>query len=96
MKSRRSPNLAATPVLSPGIARAAVWVGLGAVARSRGIGWRPGIAGFENHALTRIKLKIPKITMLTIAFDSYHLTRVTKSYLLALGTTQISSYFTKH
>ena len=24
------------------------------------------------------------------------LTRVTKSYLLALGTTQISSYFTKH
>ena len=25
-----------------------------------------------------------------------HLTRVTKSYLLALGTTQISSYFTKH
>ena len=29
---------------------------------------------------------------------TYHwsLTRVTKSYLLALGTTQISSYFTKH
>ena len=36
-KNRRSPSLAATPVHSPGIARAAVWVGLGAVARSRGI-----------------------------------------------------------
>ena len=34
----------ATPVLSPGIARAAVWVGLGAVAWSRGIGWRSGVA----------------------------------------------------
>ena len=29
-ENRRSPTLAATPVLSPGIARAAVWVGLGA------------------------------------------------------------------
>ena len=48
MKNRRSPSLAATPVLSPGIARAAVWVGLGAVARSRGIGWRPGITGVEK------------------------------------------------
>ena len=48
MKNRRSPSLAATPVLSPGIARAAVWVGLGAVARSRGIGSRPGIAGVEK------------------------------------------------
>ena len=44
MKNRRSPSLAATPVLAPGIARAAVWVGLGAVARSRGIGWRSGLA----------------------------------------------------
>ena len=44
MKNRRSPSLAATPVLSPGIARAAVWVELGAVARSRGIGWRSGLA----------------------------------------------------
>ena len=42
-ENRRSPSLAATPVLSPGIARAAVWVGLGAVARSRGIGWRSGL-----------------------------------------------------
>ena len=25
-----------------------------------------------------------------------HLSRVTKSYLLALGTTQVSSFFTKH
>ena len=33
----------------------------------------------------------------TGAFMSfYSSTRVTKSYLLALGTTQISSYFTKH
>ena len=43
-ENRRSPSLAATPVLSPGIARAAVWVGLRAVARSRGIRWRPGAA----------------------------------------------------
>ena len=56
MKNRRSPSLAATPVLSPGIARAAVWVGLGAVARSRGIGWRPGIAGVEKPYLNAIKL----------------------------------------
>ena len=41
MKNRRLPSLAATPVLSPGIARATGWVGLGAVARSRGLlcGW---------------------------------------------------------
>ena len=44
MKNRRSPSLAATPVLSPGIARTAVWVGLGAVARSRGIWWPSGLA----------------------------------------------------
>ena len=44
LKNRRSPSLAATPVISPGIARAAVWVGLGAVSRSRGIGWRSGLA----------------------------------------------------
>ena len=35
-----------------------------------------------------------KISMSKISWSS--LTRVTKSYLLALGTTQISSYFTKH
>ena len=68
MKNRRSPSLAATPVLSPGIARAAVWVGLGAVARSRGIGWLPGIAGVENTYFNSIKLKIPMMKMLTIAF----------------------------
>ena len=44
MKSRRLPSLAATSVLSPGIAGATVWVGLGAVARSRRIGWRSGLA----------------------------------------------------
>ena len=47
-ESRRSPNLVTTPVLSPGIARAAVWVGLGAVARCRGIGRRPAAAGVEK------------------------------------------------
>ena len=31
-----------------------------------------------------------------VAFNFFSSTRVTKSYLLALGTTQISSYFTKH
>ena len=63
-------ELAATPVLSV-IARAAVWVGLGAVARSRGIGWRPGIAGVEKIHFNSIKLNIPMIiTMLTIAFVS--------------------------
>ena len=41
-----SPSLAGTPVLSQGIARAALWVGRGAVAvaRSRGIRWCPGAA----------------------------------------------------
>ena len=43
-ENRRSPSLAATPVLSAAIARAAVWVGHGAVARSRRIGWRSGLA----------------------------------------------------
>ena len=41
-ENRRSPSLAATSVLSPGIAGAAVWVGLGAVARSRGERVAPG------------------------------------------------------
>ena len=59
-------ELAATPVLSTGIARAAVWVGLGAVARSRGIGWRTGTSGVEKHTFNSIKLQIPMmITMLT-------------------------------
>ena len=65
-ENRRSPTLAATPVLSPGIARAAVWVGLGAVARSRGIGWHPGAAGVDKTYFNSIKLNIPMmITMLT-------------------------------
>ena len=59
MKNRRSPSLAATPVLSPGIARAAVWVGLGAVARSRGICWRPGIVGVEKTYFTSNQTKDP-------------------------------------
>ena len=52
-------ELAATPVLSPGIARAAMWVGLGAVARSRGIGWRPGIAGVEKPYFNSNQTKDP-------------------------------------
>ena len=37
-----------TPVLSPEVARAVVWVGFGAVARSRRNGWRPRAAGVEK------------------------------------------------
>ena len=40
LKNRRSPSMAATPVFSPGIARAAVLVGL---ARSRGLGGSGGV-----------------------------------------------------
>ena len=59
MKNRRSPSVAAMPVLSPGIARAAVWVGLGAVAWSRGIGWRPGTAGVEKPYFNSNQTKDP-------------------------------------
>ena len=59
MKNLRSPSLASTPVLSPGIARAALWVGLGAVARSRGIGWRPGMAGAEKPYFNSNQTKDP-------------------------------------
>ena len=41
------------PILSPGIARATVWVGLGAVARSRGIGWRSGLAAVFGVSYNR-------------------------------------------
>ena len=51
-----------------GIARAAMWVRLGAVARTRGIGWRPAAAGVEKTYFNSIKLKIPMMKMLTIAF----------------------------
>ena len=61
-ESRRSPSLVATSVCSPGIARAAVWVGLGAVARFRGIGWSPGAAGVEQTYFISIKLNIPMMT----------------------------------
>ena len=60
------PEFGCDAVLSPGIARAAVWVGLGAVARSRGIGWRPGAPVLRKTYFNSIKLKIPMmITMLT-------------------------------
>ena len=59
MKNPSSPRLAATPVLSPGIARAAVRVGLGTVARSRGIGWRPGIAGVDKTHFNSNETKDP-------------------------------------
>ena len=55
----RSPNLATTPVLSPGIARAAVWVGLGAIARSRGIGWRLGLAAINGVYYNRRVFRDP-------------------------------------
>ena len=65
-ENHRSPSSTATPVLSPGIARAAVWVGRGAFVRSRGSGRRPGAAGVEKTYFNSIKLKIPMmITMLT-------------------------------
>ena len=63
MENRRSPSLAATPVLSPGITRAAVWVGLGAVARSREIGWRSGLTAvlgvYYNEARERSEPFLP-------------------------------------
>ena len=59
MKNRRSLSLVAMPVLPPGIARAAVWVGLGAVARSQGIGWRPGIAGVDKTHFNSNETKDP-------------------------------------
>ena len=76
-ENRRSPSLAATPVLSPGIARAAVWVGLGAVTRSRGIGWRPGAAGVENLYFYSIKLRIRNdITTTTATTLTYCIFRI--------------------
>ena len=39
--------------------------------------------------------KPSRITLVELSTPEYHLTRVTKSYLLALGTTQKSSFFTK-
>ena len=59
MKHRRSPSLAATPVLSPGIARADVWAGLGAVALSRGIGWRSAVAAVLGVYYNRHDFKDP-------------------------------------
>ena len=55
-------SLAATPVLSPGIARAPVWVRLGAVARSRGIGRRgargqPVLKTRINYKYVRVKIR---------------------------------------
>ena len=71
MKNRRSPSLAAAPVLSPRIARADVWVGHGAAAQSRGIGRRPGIAGVEKtYFNSNITLTLTMMTMLTLAFVS--------------------------
>ena len=57
-ENHRSPSSTATPVLSPGIARAAVWVGRGAFVRSRGSGRRPGAAGVEKTYFNSIKLRI--------------------------------------
>ena len=59
MKKHRSPGLAATPVLPPGSARTAGWVGLGAVAPSRGIGWRSGLAAVLGEYFNRHVLRDP-------------------------------------
>ena len=48
-----------------------------------------------NKSVLRPQPASTKIMNL-VDFAQGSLTRVTKSYLLALGTTQISSYFTKH
>ena len=45
----RSPSLALAPVLSPATPRAAVWGGLGAVARPRTVAWSSG-EPFQNGA----------------------------------------------
>ena len=61
MKNRRSPSLAAAPVLLPGIVTDAVWVGLGAVARSREIGWRSGklfLGSIKTSMFSEIHLNI--------------------------------------
>ena len=65
-KSSLTAFVCDAPFLSPEIAMAAVWVGLRAFARSRGIGWRPGAVGVEKTYFSSIKLQIPMmITMLT-------------------------------
>ena len=58
LKNHRSPSLVPTPVLSPGIVRAAVSVGLGAVARSLGVGWHPGAVGVDKTCFNSVKPKI--------------------------------------
>ena len=58
MKNHRSPSLAATPVLTPGIARASVWVGLGS--RSWGIGWGSGLAA------------VSLVYIITVMFSEIH------------------------
>ena len=45
---------------------------------------------YMYQILRRIRLRV------VVGAVEVSLTRVTKSYLLALGTTQMSSYFTKH
>ena len=86
MKGRRSPGLAAT---TPGIAKAAVWVGLGARRAVSGIGWRPGAAGVEKPYLNSIKLKIPTmITMLTQAYSRIRINSFCMRYIWAFSSNE--------
>ena len=70
MKHRRSPSFGYDARSSPGIAKAVVWVGLGAVALSRGIGWWLQRASVRNSYIDSNQSNIPMmITMLMIAFS---------------------------
>ena len=79
MKNRRSAILVATPVLSLGIARAAVWVGLGAVARSRGIGWRTGLAAVLGVYYNRHDFRDPFMT--TTTTEEHNIIRIKQRQL---------------
>ena len=55
------------------------------------------IYGFWHCATFLSRVQLIGVFIFNVRLLSFFsLTRVTKSYLLALGTTQISSFFTKH
>ena len=74
--NRRSTILAAALVLSPGIARVAMWVGLDAVARSRGLGGLGGARDsqlFLGYIITGMfsKINLDSITTTTTTEEHY-------------------------
>ena len=77
----RSPSSGATPVLSPGIARAAVWAGRGTVARPRGVGWRLGAAGVENLLFNWSKQKM-KNGIITMTTEQHYIIRIVDRHSL--------------